>query len=360
MTVMVLVAHVWMTYGAAGSWFYRETSRSRASFSVLGTLYTLTVQAFLMGFFFLLAGYFTPASYDRKGLAKFLYDRCLRLGIPLLIFGLLLAPVTVALAALPLGQPFWASFASVWRSMEFINGPMWFAQALLIFSFGYCLWQLASARFVPRDSNSVQATPVPSSWMWLLWALAVGMVAFLLRIWAPVDQRIFGLWLGYFPSFIFLFGIGVLAWRHDWLNRLTWKQAWLWLIISIAVWPTLPAAYARMVSHHHRPNLNGGFTVQAAMYAFWEPFVAWGLIATGLVWFRNSFNHTSRLQDWLSRRAYAVYVIHPPVLVALCVLARSWHVSVPVKFVCLSVAGCAATWLAADPLVRLPGLRRIF
>jgi len=35
-----------------------------------------------MGFFFLLAGYFTPRSLERKGYGHFLCDRFLRLGLP--------------------------------------------------------------------------------------------------------------------------------------------------------------------------------------------------------------------------------------------------------------------------------------
>jgi hypothetical protein len=41
-----------------------------------------------MGILFLLAGYFTPGSLERKGYARFLSDRFLRLGLPLLAFGL--------------------------------------------------------------------------------------------------------------------------------------------------------------------------------------------------------------------------------------------------------------------------------
>ena len=42
-----------------------------------------------MGLFFLISGYFVPRAYDRKGATAFLKDRFRRLGIPLLLFGLL-------------------------------------------------------------------------------------------------------------------------------------------------------------------------------------------------------------------------------------------------------------------------------
>lgn len=47
----------------------------------------------LHGFFFLISGFFTPASFDRKGGRAFVRDRLLRLGVPLLVFLLLLRPL---------------------------------------------------------------------------------------------------------------------------------------------------------------------------------------------------------------------------------------------------------------------------
>jgi hypothetical protein len=59
-----------------------------------------------MGFLSLLAGYFTPGSLERKGYARFLGDRFLRLGLPLLAFGLILGPLTVAMVAAAEGNGF--------------------------------------------------------------------------------------------------------------------------------------------------------------------------------------------------------------------------------------------------------------
>jgi hypothetical protein len=33
-----------------------------------------------------------------------------------------------------------------------------------------------------------------------------------------------GMLIGYFASYIFLFSLGIAAWRHDWLRQLEWKQ----------------------------------------------------------------------------------------------------------------------------------------
>lgn len=362
MTFIVLFGHTWMTYGADGDWFYREVPGSRSPFSVLGTLYCLTNQAFLMGFFFLIAGYFTAASKDRKSTGRFIADRALRLGLPLLGFGLVLAPLTVGMIGAARGQSFWASIAPLWQHKEFINGPMWFVEALFFMSLGYCLWRLLISRLRKENTSSTQSEPssLPGNRGWLLSAIAVGMTAFVARIWMPVDTRYFGLWLGYFPSYIFLFSVGICAWRFQWLFRLTWKQARLWLIVACFAWPVMPAAAIVLKLRGDTPYFAGGMTAASLLYALWEPFVAWGVIAAGLILFQSQFVRPSAVLNWLSRRAYAVYVIHPPVLVGVCLLFRHWSAPAPVKFAVAGTLGPAVVWLAADPMVRLPGLRRIF
>lgn len=61
-------------------------------------------QSYFMGPFFLLAGYYTPRSFDRRGPRRYLTDRLMRLGIPLLIFLFVLYPLTAALADVAGGQ----------------------------------------------------------------------------------------------------------------------------------------------------------------------------------------------------------------------------------------------------------------
>jgi fucose 4-O-acetylase-like acetyltransferase len=46
-----------------------------------------------MSAFFLLAGYFTPRSFERKGSKQFLIDRLIRLGIPIAIYTTILVNI---------------------------------------------------------------------------------------------------------------------------------------------------------------------------------------------------------------------------------------------------------------------------
>jgi peptidoglycan/LPS O-acetylase OafA/YrhL len=149
--------------------------------------------------------------------------------------------------------------------------------------------------------------------------------------------------------------------RNDWLGQLTWKQARPWIVTLIIAWPCLPAGILaiRAINGAGSTDTSTGLSWAAILYALWEPFVAWGLIAAWLLIFREHMNQPSPVWSWLSRRAYAVYCIHPPVLVAIALLLHGWTAPALVKFGVVGLLACTATWLVADPLVRLPGIRRV-
>ena len=359
LTVLVLLHHTAITYGAAGGWFYNELYPSGKLPSILLTLFCATNQAYFMGFFFLLAGYFTPASLERKGYAKFLGDRFLRLGLPLLAFIFVLGPLTAAMVAAHEGKGFWNVFPYLWNHAIIINGPLWFAQALLMFCLGYCAWRAAFGAPLPQSTRT--ASPVPSYVKWLLSAIIVGAVSLAIRQFVPAGKNVIGLQLGYFAPYIFLFAIGIAAWRCDWLRQLAWKNALPWIVALIAAWPVMPISIvvAMRVFGPGKANFGGGLTWPAITYAFWDPFVAWGLIAAWLLFARAYMNKPSQFWSWLNRRAYAVYIIHPLVLVGIALLLHPWVAPALVKFAVTGTLTCIAAWLIADPLVRLPALRRI-
>jgi peptidoglycan/LPS O-acetylase OafA/YrhL len=357
MTVMVILHHTAITYGAPGGWFWYELHPSGSPASLLLTLFVSTNQAYFMGFFFLLAGYFTPASLERKGYSRFLGDRLLRLGLPLLAFIVLLAPLTVGIANAGDGKGFWSAINYLWVNKRIINGPLWFAEALLLFTVGYCAWRAVAGRALADAAREPRPTP---GFLWqLISALAVGAAAVGIRQFVPVGENVFGLQLAYFASYIFLFAVGICAWRHDWLQRLEWRQARIFILGLFITWPVMPAAIAVVHASHERVNFAGGFSWPALLYAFWEPFVAWGLIAAWLLLFRTTMNRPSGFWSWLNRRAYAVYILHPPVLVALSLLLHAWSAPALVKFAATGTLTCLATWLVADVAVRTPGVRQI-
>ncbi len=348
MTALVVFHHAAITYGASGGWYLYEAPRGS---SPSLTLFTAANQAFFMGFFFLIAGYFTPGSLDRKGPARFAADRLLRLGVPLLVFGFLLDPFTVALAHAhnpPALLSYWTWLIAHGR---FSSGPLWFAEALLIFA---ALYMLFSA--LQRPSVAAEPCPrLPGHPAILFSAVAVGGAAFALRLFFPVGISISNLQIGYFASYAFLFAIGIVAARGRWLERVTWRLAAPWLLVSALAFGTL-VGFAHFAG---KTGYAGGWSVEALFYAFFEPFFAWGVIL-GLLWlFRARVNHSTGFTRFLSARAYTVYVIHPPLLVGIALALDKWDVPGPVMAAGVGTLACCASVLAASVVLLLPGARRV-
>jgi hypothetical protein len=212
------------------------------------------------------------------------------------------------------------------------------------------------------DVSARVPRPVPPTSAWLLSALGVFVAALVIRQFVPTGRNIFGLQLGYFASYIFLFAVGISAWRHDWLNQLSWKNARPWIAALIIAWPGLPISIfiARSArSSGSTSSFSGGLSWQSVTYAMWEPFVAWGLIAAWLLVFRDRMNQPSSFWNWVNRRAYAVYIIHPPILVAIALMLHQWNAPALIKFAAIGALVIPSCWFFADPLVRLPLSRRI-
>jgi peptidoglycan/LPS O-acetylase OafA/YrhL len=65
LTVLVIMHHAGQAYGDGGGWAY--TPSNPAEFMPWIWHFFSTNAAFFMGLFFLISGYFVPASYDKQG-----------------------------------------------------------------------------------------------------------------------------------------------------------------------------------------------------------------------------------------------------------------------------------------------------
>ena len=366
LTVTVIMLHAAITYGAMGGWYCNEDlncqrrdsspkvkNGSLSQMEQLGYLLFGSVnQAYFMGFFFLIAGYFTPSSLRRKGASAFLRDRFIRLGIPLAVFALVLSPLTISLSRLLVkGGTIFDGFYWVYVMHHYECGPLWFVQALLIFSVIYVAW----AKFFPAKTTSDNA-PLPSHlWLYVA-AMATGIAAFLIRLEIPVGRNILCMQLGYFATYVVLFYVGCRAARSRWLERVEWSHAMPWVAATFIAIFALP-----MVGNlcHDGAQFTGGWNVVALFYSMWEPFVAWGVILGLLYATQKYLSGTNPFMAGLARGSFAVYCIHAPVLVGLTVLAHGWVADPMEKWLVVGLGTCVVSWTIAAVLVRLPGVKRV-
>jgi len=354
-TLLVVFHHTAITYGAIGGWYYSEIAPSWSPAGILLVLFCTVNQAWFMGLFFLLAGYYTPPGYDRHGPAGFARERLLRLGIPLLVYFFLLHPLTDALARTATDRFFTGAFEYRLMHGRFEPGPLWFAEALLIFAACWLVW-----RAIAKPQSRTTVPSFPSNAALLAAALATGAVAFLLRLIWPVGVNVAFLQLGYFASYTVLFFAGCAAADGRRLEQIPEDRTRIWLRVAWVALPILPivallAPHVSWLAGHGE----GGWNVQALTYAFWEPFVAWGFILGLLAFFQRRFAELKGIWPSLARRAYLIYIIHPPILVGT---ALAWHhVAAPalVKFFVTGSIACALCYLAAGLILRIPKAARI-
>src|SRR6266536_1503311 len=237
---MVIVVHLGVTYGAVGLWYYHDPVTNLPTAIIL-TFITGPGMAAGMGFFFLLAGYFTPGSYDRKGPGSFLRDRLVRLGIPLLIYDLLLDPLVVYIAS-GLQGSYWSFYSNyLLHERGIASGPVWFIAVIFGFIF------------------------------------ALGLVTFVVRIWWPAGWifQLLNVPVGYLPQYISLYILALIAYRHNWFFKLTPKMGkdWLWialiasLIFVCLVFPSMMQASGVAGTRQASFPIAGGFQWLAFIYA---------------------------------------------------------------------------------------------
>ena len=279
----------------------------------------LLVKACGMGVFFLIAGYFTPGSYDRKGTASFLRDRLVRLGIPLLLYDLLLDPLVVYIAG-GLHGSYWSFYGPYLLHVRTI-APMvaWFLAVLLLFTLCYVAWR-ALSRHLPRAAE--RSWKLPSARAIYGFIFALGLVSFVVRIWWPL-----GLWLQPFslevevallPQYISFYLLGVIAYRRNWFAELSprmgrdWWRTTIVAILVAVLFMTLGGGVGTQLNYYV-----GGFHWQALMEAVWEAYLVVGVSIGLLVLLRQRWNRQGRLAKSLAANAYTVYLIHPLVIVSV-------------------------------------------
>jgi fucose 4-O-acetylase-like acetyltransferase len=376
----VVVAHLIITYGnKLAEWYYMEDGQTVALMDILLLFLGVIGVGFSMGLFFFIAGYFTTAAYDRKGAARFLGDRFKRLGIPWLIYALALAPflnyiVDIHGGTNCTGGLYECNYQGSLRNYlllyprnqgSFSDGPDWFLEALLIFSVGYLLWRLAARLVIVRQfDNSDHSPAVPGNWTIALFALVIGVSTFIVRFWAPVFAY-YPPWnfeFAHFPQYIPLFAVGAWAWRRDLLTTFTDRQAraWHWVALGcVLVFPVI-LVWAGVFSGTIDARVAGGVTWMSLVYSLWEGFLCVSMVITFLTWYRHSFNHQTRIGRAMSESAFAVFILHPAVLVPLALALSGIHMNLTLKFLLVAPMAVALCYLIVYGLRKIPVFRSVF
>jgi len=360
LTVLVVLHHLMIIYAGSGSWGLYQEGREDTISAVIGTWFCAVDQAYFMGLFLLISAYFVPGSYDRKGPARFLKDRLVRLGIPLLVYSWLIDPLSrYAIASLAGKALPWTSYLPGRQEAVIGAGPLWFVEVLLIFSSVYVLWRLVAH---PQQSAlATEKASFPTTGAIALFALGMGIATFLIRLWHPVGWSLglLNLQLPFFVQYIALFVVGLIAYRHNWLLRLpeTRGKFWLWTAIGLVLF-FVPLAIAGGALESDEP-FRGGWHWQSMAFACWESFLCLGMCIGLIHLFRRHGDRQRGLARFLSPNAYAAYVIHGPVITATALAMRNVAVHPLLKFGLATLVALPLSFALSSLIRRLPYVARV-
>jgi len=359
MIVLVLSMHATDTYSPFGDWYYTDRSQTTFATALIFGSYQSVLQAFFMGLLFFVAGFFVAPSYDRKGFARFVRDRGIRLGVPTALYMLIIGPLTQYFLSQSWGS---GGFAYQWvshlRDGEVLSetGPMWFAAVLLVFSLLYACFRVVTG-FAVEFEGALPSGKVIGGFIALM-----ACATFIVRIFFPQDVAVLNVRPGDLPQYALMFSAGIVAHHHRWLESLSTRSG---MSLAVGLLVTSLVLFAILLVHGGAVRGDtslyaGGFNIVSFGKSVWESLVCVGASLAIIVGYRRVFNRQGRLVTLLSENAFAVYLFHPPVIIAIAILLHQVAGPPLLKAALLTVAAAFITFsFAALVLRRVPLLRRV-
>ncbi len=351
--------HAAVIYGEGVSFYYVEPPE-KESLTYLGLLvFVLLNQAWFMGALFLVAGYFTPGSYERRGAGAFLKGRLLRLGVPLIVWVFVLNPLaSIGLYLEPVPR---IPGSLTWEAYPHLLGlgPLWFVALLLIFDAGYAAWRMLPQQRTPTPPRPPSQPTYASI---VLFILGLTLSSYLLRIIVPIGQPVNLMLpflsfpsLAYFPQYLSFFVVGMVAYRRNWLQTMPGSMGIVGVVAAVVAFVLLfPLAFFGGLGG----QFLGGGHWQSAVYALWDSIMAVGLCLGMITLFRRFLNGSGGVGQFLAQHSYMVYLIHSLVLVGLAVALRDIELANMFKFGLIVGIGVPLCFVVAAIIRRVPLVAR--
>jgi surface polysaccharide O-acyltransferase-like enzyme len=352
---LVVLHHLAIVYTGVGAFYYVEPPPSYPLPLVVLVIFIVVNQAYFMGLLFLISGYFSPGSLERKGVRRFVKDRLIRLGIPLLVYFFVLNPIaSLGSYAMP------ASLSGITTPLSWQAYPQlvgfglaWFLAMLLIFDIGFAIWWVIRRNRAPRQESSNEP---PRYQIIAAFILVLALTSYLIRIVIPIGEYVAGFpTLSYLPQHLSFFIIGIVAVRHNWLRNIPKSMGrGGFALVLVATITLLPLALTGGIT-----NVAGYGSWQSAVYALWDSTVAVGMSLGLITLFRDRFNWSGSFSRFLSRHSYTVYVISAPIIVFVAVALMGLSLEHLLKFGLAAAITVPLCFAVAYLVLKIPFASRV-
>lgn len=325
LTLLIIFHHAGQAYGNGGGWAYSPSNP--AEFMPWIWHFFAVNAGFFMGLFFLVSGYFVPASYDRQGGKTFIKKKLIRLGIPLLVMG---GIISVA-------------------SGKFEIAHMWFVESLLIFCLIYALIRL----FCKPISEDCSSRPTIAGLLTL--GLIMGVGSYFIRKVSPQDNWIWPFGViplpmepAHYLQYVMMFVIGILASRFKWLDKMTDTTGAVSLAIGIML---SIGIYVRSTGPWNDFVWKWFGIYESLMCVF---------ISFGLIWlFRRYFSSSSKFSQWCSSQAFGAYILHLLIMLGIQFATDGIWMGAFGKFLFIGVSTTIVSFVLTWLLRMIPGVNKV-
>jgi acyltransferase-like protein len=365
LVAVIIAGHGALAYGTLeGAWPYQDVHEVQlgAVSDLALSLVVIPAAMFAMGLFFLISGLVTPPSLSRKGPRRFTRDRLIRLGLPLVVWTLLIWPGAIWLAHLAAGETrsFWSQFI---HSDPFLDtGPMWFVEVLLIYSLAYAAWwQWGRRAAAGRDGSS--SNVALSGRTLIALAIAISLTTMLVRpVFPAASAQVGQIKLWQWPQLVAMFGLGIAAAGRGWLDPVPDRIRRRCGFVALGGF----AAFAILAGAMAVVGVKGDVIFDRGIH--WAPLslaAIEGPLAVGTsVWLlgfaQRRLNRPPRpLGRALARSAYGAFLLQGVVLIGLMIALRPIGVPAEVKAIVAAGLGVTGSFALAWVLVSRTRLGRV-
>ncbi|PSW73531.1 acyltransferase [Photobacterium sp. GB-50] len=265
--------------------------------------------------FFFISAYFVTSSQERKGQRLFIKDKCIRLGIPVLISLVVINPF--------IDNGFINNFTIFIKTGNIDLGVTWFCWTLIVFSIVYSIVVNNKAMVEERIDS-----PFPAVLIIIVFAfILIPLNNIFLYLQNVGGYNLMGFRsLGNSPAYIAMFCLGIQAYRYQWLDKLTVKHA----SVGICIWLF---AFITMFYLH---AINSEYA--SSSYVLIRGFTAIGMSMCVLYVFKTFFNKNNDWTKWLSRTAFAAYVFQDIALYSVAKIYQPLMTQTPlINFVVVGI-----------------------
>ena len=370
LTILVIVHHVGQAYGPTGGYW---DFKSAYHLPLLGTFFTINA-SFFMGLFFFISAYFIPSSLEKHGVKKFVLDRLVRYGIPILFAFFVIVPLDqyysfvtwrggppisffayLSKAYFNFGEKPFSMISPSWPELNF--GHLWFVQHLLAYSLLYALFYQIGRIFRKSTVKKNPKNSVPGVGTILLYIVIAAYLTGIIRMTYPIDKWVPFLYFiqlepAHLTSYIFSFVAGIMAYKNRWLDIISQKMAWILFLIGFLM--TLFLVYIFATKNQ---SLGQWFDESRFLY---ETIMGMTLSFGIVIIAKTLLNRSTPLWKFLSQNAYGAYIFHVP----LVILLQSSLEKVPphhglLKFLLVSCLSVIASFGVTHLIRMVPGIKKV-